>query len=367
MKTILLPILLLPAFLSGCVASQDELGNDSSGESTSLEAGAVTDCQLPGFITATPNPVGWASLNGGTKGGGNATPKVITTLAQFNAAAAGTEKAVLYVAADLGNGTAKIGSNKTILGCSGKGVLRGHVDVKNATNVIIRNLNIIGYNCAVPDVDTANGGKCEDGEDAVTVSNAKNVWFDHDAISDGTDGNLDINHASDFITVSNTKFFYSKARTDPHDTGAAGHRFSNTIGTSDSNGSEDSGKLNITWHGNWWGKNVVERQARVRFGKNHFFNNLWDSTTSNYCIRVGVSASILNESNAFIGVDTPVDTTSNSDSKSSAVSKNNLYVNTQGDAPADLNKTKVFSPQYVYSPLAASAVQNSVKANAGPK
>ena len=41
------------------------------------------------------------------------------------------------------------------------------------------------------------------------------VWFDHDDISDGSDGNLDITHASDYITISWTKFHYSGKRTDP--------------------------------------------------------------------------------------------------------------------------------------------------------
>jgi pectate lyase len=271
----------------------------------------------------------------------------------------------------LAQGTATIGSNKTIIGCSGSGTLKGHVELKGSSNVILRNLNIVGYNCAPPDVDTSTGGQCQNGQDAVTIEGGSHhIWFDHDAISDGSDGNLDITHGSDFVTVSYTKLFYSSQRKDPNDTGASGHRFSNLVGGSDSNGAEDAGHLNVTWHHDWWGQYVVERQPRVRFGQNHLFNNLWTSSGDDYCIGVGVGASILDENNAFVGVKTPIDTKSYVDASiaaSAAKSTGNLYSSTSGAAPADLSPGSVFTPPYSYTLEAASAVQADVQANAGPK
>jgi pectate lyase len=332
---------------------------------------AATPCTVPAFISGTPAPVGWASLNGGTTGGGAATGQLVTTLAQFNTAAKGTTAAVIFVSGNLGQGTATIGSNKTIIGCSGTNpTLSGHVGLSSQANVIIRNINIVGFNCKPPDIDTANGGQCQNGQDAVTVQKSHNIWFDHDAISDGSDGNLDINHASDFITVSNTKFFYSSARSDPNDTGAAGHRFSNLIGGSDSNGSEDTGHLNITWVHDWWAQNVVERQPRVRFGKNHLFNNLWTCTGNNYVIGVGVGANILTQNNAFVNVKTPINTTSfvkTSIAPSEIRSTGNLLQGITGTAPTDLNPGSVFTPSYSFTLDAASTVQSFVQANAGPK
>lgn len=334
-------------------------------------AQAATSCTVPGFISGEPAPVGFASLNGGTTGGRTVTGQVVTTLAQFNAAAKGTTAAVIFVSGNLGQGTATIGSNKTIVGCSGTTpTLSGHVGLKGVANVILRNLNIVGFNCRPPDVDTANGGQCQNGQDAVTVDSSHNIWFDHDAISDGSDGNLDVNHGSDFITVSNTKFFYSSARSDPNDTGAVGHRFSNLIGGSDSNGSQDAGKLNITWVHDWWAQNVVERQPRVRFGKNHFVNNLWTSTGNNYCIGVGVGANILTQNNAFVNVRTTINTTSYvnpSIAPSAARSIGNLLQGTTGTAPSDLNAGTVFTPPYTFSLGSASTTQAFVTANAGPK
>jgi len=332
---------------------------------------AATPCSVPSFIAGAPAPVGFASLNGGTTGGGAGPQQLVTTLAQFNTAAAGSNAAVIFVSGRLAAGTVTIGSNKTVIGCSGTTpTLSGHVRIKSSTNLIVRNLNIVGFNCRPPDVDTANGGECQNGQDAVTVESSRNIWFDHDAVSDGSDGNLDINHGSDFITISNTRFFYSSARSDPNDTGAAGHRFSNLIGGSDSNGSEDTGRLNITWVHDWWAQNVVERQARVRFGKNHFFNNLWTSTGNNYCIGVGVGANILSQNNAFVNVRTPLNTTSFVNSgiaPSFARSTGNVFQGTSGNAVLDINPGSVFTPPYTFNLGMGSTTQAFVQANAGPK
>src|SRR5262249_60833392 len=123
-----------------------------------VEVQAATSCTVPGFISGSPTPVGFASLNGNTTGGGSATPQVVTTLSQFNTAAKGTNAAVIFVSGNLGQGTATIGSNKTIVGCSGTNpTLGGHVDVKSAANVIIVNLNIVGFNCRPPYPDASDG------------------------------------------------------------------------------------------------------------------------------------------------------------------------------------------------------------------
>ena len=273
---------------------------------------------------------------------------------------------MIHVSGKLAQGTVTIGSNKTIVGCSGSTpTLSGHVELKGSSNVILRNVNIVGFNCAPPDVDTATGGQCQNGQDAVTVEKeSHNIWFDHDAISDGSDGNLDIVHGSDFITVSYTKFFYSSKRSDPHDTGAVGHRFSNLIGGSDSNGSEDTGHLNVTWHHDWWGQFVVERAPRIRFGKNHLFNNLYTNTGNDYCVGMGVSANIRDENNAFEGVKTPFDITSFDNSASILQSIGNAFQGTSGNTGG---KGTAFTPSYKYTLEAASAVQADVQANAGPK
>jgi pectate lyase len=306
-------------------------------------------------ITCTPQtwdagPIGWATLNGGTSGGGSATAVEVSTLAQFNAAAGGAGMAVIHVSGKIA-GTVKVGSNKTILGLCGAEI-DGSLNLTNASNVIVRNLKVVGFNC------TDSPNDCSMGADAVHVEgNIHNLWFDHMDISDGSDGNLDITNGADFVTVSWTKFHYSSRRTDPV-AGSNGHRFSNLIGAADTVTS-DTGKLNVTWHHVWWADNVNQRMPRVRFGKVHVFNSLYTAVGDSACIEVGVSCNIRSENNVFMGVSNTVDST-HSNNASVIQSIGNLGSTTTINGPA-------FTPMYAYTPDAASSVAAAVMAGAGPQ
>jgi pectate lyase len=352
---------------SGAAGRGGAGGSGTAGTADTGTAGSDGgSCAAP--AAASPL-VGWAATGSGTTGGGNATPQTVTTLAALNAAAAGTNAAVIYVSGVLPNGTVTIGSNKTIAGLCGA-ELHGHVDIVGSSNVIVRNIKIVGYgvgNCALdPSYDSTVG--CSSGNDAVTVERGNHIWFDHDDISDGTDGNLDITLGADMVTVSWTKFHYT-ARSDStgnDSTGSAGHRYSNLIGGSD-NSSADVGKLNVTWHHNWWADRVVERQPRVRYGKNHLFNNLWSSSGDNYCVRAGTNAEILLESNAFVGVKTPAEFNSTTDQSTSYItSMNNVTSGTSGSLATGGGGTPFTAPSYTYTADPASGVQSAVQAGAGP-
>jgi len=361
---------------AGHAASGGAGGGHASGGTTGSGGAAATGGTTGGGgCTAPPTSalVGWASVSGGgvdtTTGGGSATPVVVTNLSDFNAAATGTGAAVIWVKGTI-TGSVKIGSNKTIAGVCG-GALHGHVEVNGSTNVIFSNLSIIGYgvgDCSLdPDYDPSTG--CSSGNDAMTVQkNAHHIWIDHCDISDGTDGNLDITNGANYVTVSWTKFHYTP-RTDTQgsdSTGAAGHRFSDLVGGSDS-ATGDAGNLNITWHHDWWADNVVERQPRVRFGKNHLFNNLWSSTASNYCVRAGIQAQILVESSVFTGVKDPTQF-NNSDDQTTAyiTQKNNVFTNTSGTTATGGGGTPFTTPPYSYTPDATSGLEAAVRAGAGP-
>jgi pectate lyase len=331
--------------------------------------GSSSNCMTPPAASAL---VGWGT---GTTGGGSATPQMVSTVAALNSAAAGSGAAVIYVTGKLPNGMIKIGSNKTIVGLCGAEI-HGHVDVVGSSNVIIRNIKIVGYavgDCSLDPSYTSTVG-CSSGNDAVTVEQGSHIWFDHDDISDGTDGNLDITLAADLVTVSWTKFHYTP-RTDNSgndSTGASGHRFSSLVGGSD-NSPGDVGKLNVTWHHNWWADNVVERQPRVRYGKNHLFNNLWTSSAANYCIRAGMDAMILAEANAFVGVKNPTQFNSSADQMTSYITapttgaNANLLMNTSGSAPTGGGGTPFTMPTYSYTLDATSGLQAAVQAGAGPQ
>jgi pectate lyase len=305
--------------------------------------------------------LGWAAVRGTagtgpevatTTGGGSTAPVTVTTLAALNTAAAGTNPAVIYVKGVLEAGTLKIGSNKTIAGICGA-ELHGHVDMSGSANVIFRNLKVVGYNCS--DSPT----QCKSGADAITViSGAHHLWFDHDDISDGSDGNLDITNGSDFVTVSWTKFWYSTKRTDPV-TGPTGHRFSNLIGAADGL-AIDVGHLNITWHHDWWADNVAERMPRSRDGKIHVVNCLFTATGNDYCTNSGNLSSLLVENNVYIGVNNPLQ----EDADGNMLARGNVFTNTTGSTTS---MGTGFVPPYTLTPDATANLATTLRAEVGPQ
>jgi pectate lyase len=342
-----------------------------TGGATSVDGGA---CTSPLEASAL---VGWAAVSGSgvatTTGGGSATPTTASTLAELQAAVKGTSAAVVHVNGILAPGTLSIGSNKTIVGLCGAEI-HGHVEMSGSVNVIVRNIKIVGHgvgSCALdPSYDPAVG--CSSGEDAISVQkNAHHVWFDHCDVSDGTDGNLDITNGASYLTISWTKFHYTP-RTDPtgnDSTGAAGHRYSNLIGGTDTpSGYDDANALNVTWHHNWWADNVMERQPRVRFGKNHVFNNLYSAAGNNYCVRAGIQAKLLIENNVFSGVKNPHVFNSTSDEGTASITADaNAYLSTSGTKATGGGGTPFGAPPYAYTADAVSNLQAAIQAGAGPQ
>ncbi len=347
-------------------------GGASATGGTTGTGGATGACSAP----PAPSPlIGWAARPGGgvdtTTGGGNATPVTVTTLSELQNAAKGTNAAVIYVKGVLAPGSLSIGSNKTIAGICGAEI-HGHVELSGSVNVIIRNIKLVGYavgDCSKdPSYDPGTG--CSSGQDLISVQkDSHHIWFDHCDVSDGTDGNLDVTNGADFVTISWTKFHYTPRTDNQGDdsTGAAGHRYSNLVGGSDSK-TTDAGKLNVTWHHNWWADNVVERQPRVRFGKNHVLNNLYTSSTSSYCVRAGIQAQVLIENNVFAGVKDPHEFNNSSDEATAHItSKGNLYSGTSGTQSTGGGGTPFVDPPYDYTPDPTSGLEAAIRAGAGPK
>jgi pectate lyase len=348
------------------------VGTGTGGTTTTPDAGVG-----PGCSTTTPPDaselVGWAAANpmnpNGTTGGGTATPVTVTTTATFNSNAGGAVARVIYVTGSL-TGNFTIGSNKTIIGLCGA-QLHGHVQISGSTNVVLRNITIVGYgvgNCALDPAFDATVG-CSSGADAISIVNgAQRIWIDHCDISDGTDGNLDITLGSNYVTVSWTKFHYTK-RVDnggSDSSGASGHRFSNLVGGGD-NSPPDVGALNVTWHHDWWADNVSERQPRVRYGQNHIFNSLYSGAGDDYCVRAGMNAQLLVESNVFTGVASPQQFNSAADQATSFITANtNLYTATTGSRSTGGGGTPFTTPPYTYTLDDTAGLQAAIQAGAGP-
>jgi len=290
--------------------------------------------------TAKGQLVGYATLNGGTTGGGSAAPVTASDCATLKAAVTGTAAAVVKISTPIsGCGVIDIGSNKSILGVgSNAGLLTSGFRIKQGKNVIIRNLKL---------TPPKKG-------DALALDRSTNVWIDHVDFQslglvggkDDYDGLLDITHASDYVTVSWCKF--------------TNHWKGSLVGHSDSNASEDTGKLHVTYHHNYW-YNVNSRTPSIRFGTGHIFNSYYDSIpTSGINSRMG--AKVLVEGNVFNNVKLAVVTNLDSDEPGYAVEKNNLF---QGTTTTQITQTSAFTPPYSYSLDSAANVQSIVAAGAG--
>jgi len=294
------------------------------------------DAAPRGAAAVADTPIGFGA---GTTGGGNATATTVTTLAAFQAAVAGDSAKVVKVSGLLPlTGQVDIGSNTTVLGVgSGSGFTGGGLRLKEATNVIIRNLAI---------------SKPRKPSDGVTVQESTRVWIDHNTFSadrdhdkDYYDGLLDINHGSDNITVSWNKF--------------ADHFKGSLVGHSDKNAGEDTGHLKVTYHHNWF-SNVYSRIPSLRFGTGHFYDNYVQGADTAVHSRMG--AQMLVENNVFRDTKIAVTTSQSSDVDGYAV----LRGNDLGGGATEISQTGTFTkPPYAYTAEPASSVVASVTAQAG--
>ena len=254
-------------------------------------------------------PVGWASvgLTNGCTGSNNQNPVVVTTEEELRAALQGCKggkaSKTIYI-----SGQIKLGeklrydkcSNVTIYGLPGSVLYNyDHSDnadavagffCQNWSNCIFRNLTI--KSAGAYDISAC---------DNIQLVESTNIWVDHCDLQDGVDGNLDAKSKSDNMTISWCKFSYLIApwgRTGESDD----HRCSNMWGRSNSAG-DDEGHLNATFVNCWWYHGCGQRCPRIRFGKVHIANCLWENGTTDdpaqYCIGIGHSSKLYVENGDF--------------------------------------------------------------------
>ncbi|KAJ4266344.1 hypothetical protein NW762_004328 [Fusarium torreyae] len=284
--------------------------------------------------------IGYATENGGTTGGAGGATVTVSSLAEFSKAAESEEKQVIYVKGTIkGNNKIRVGSDKTIVGAAGATLENIGLYINKQKNVIVRNL-------AIKDVQAANG-------DAIGIQKSTNVWVDHCDLSsdfskdkDYFDGLLDVTHASDWVTVSNTHL---------HD-----HHKASLVGHSDSNADEDTGALHVTYANNHW-TNIGSRAPSVRFGFVHVFNNFYeDISVTGVNSRMG--AEVLVESTVFENAKKAL--TSKDSKKTGNISVNDVDLGgSTNDAPkGSITKSDI---PYQYTLLGASKVKAAVVGAAG--
>ncbi|MGY1501775.1 pectate lyase family protein [Streptomyces sp. QTS52] len=199
-----------------------------------------------------------------------------------------------------------VGSNTTILGLGSGAVLKGaSLQVKNADNVIVRNLELRdAYDCfPVWQPNSGGLGDWKTAYDTIWLNGATHVWVDHVTASDKGhpdadeptyfarnylrhDGLLDITNGSDLVTVSWSRF--------------ADHDKAMLIGSGDT-ATGDRGKLRVTLHHNEF-RSVTQRAPRVRFGQVHVYNNRYlvdHDDDYRYSVGVSTESAVYAENNAF--------------------------------------------------------------------
>lgn len=207
---------------------------------------------------------------------------------------------------------------------------------------ISKQKNIIIRNIKVSKVLADNG-------DAIGLQNTNNVWIDHVDVSsdmnngkDYYDGLIDITHACDFVTVSNSYI---------HD-----HYKASLIGHSDNNESEDTGHLRVTFFNNYW-KNINSRAPSLRFGTGHIFDSLFVNVNDGINVRKG--AQVLVQQNSFVNSSKPLYTV---DSTGGAVQQNNDF----GTSKAlDIGRGKLSTVPYKYEAAPIEQLKSSLPKIAG--
>ena len=308
-------------------------------------AAAVTFAFTPAASAATFAQEGWSTQSGGTPGGSSSTTTTVTSLSALTTAAKASTSQTVYVNGNFScSADVTVASNKTIVGVgSGSGLTGCGFKINDVNNVIIRNLKI-----AKVQAGTGNG-------DAIHVDGATHVWIDHNDLSSDTthgtdyyDGLIDITHAGDYITVS---WNYE------HD-----HIKCNLLGHSDSNASEDTGHLRVTYHHNYF-RNCDQRGPRVRFGNPvHVFNNYYYNSGT-YGVASTCNAGVYVERNYFENTPNTVVSPTGSSPAGNVKLLNNYLVNS--GTPVSVNAGSVAAIPYSYTVDANSNVKSVVTAGAG--
>ncbi len=249
-----------------------------------LPEGAEQDPELVGYATVQDDEGTPYLVTGGSLG----EEVTATTLEELTSYLESEEPLVVSFSGLIeGADAIHIASDKTLVGLGDSAHLSGiELAIESQRNVIIKNV-------AVSHVVAEGAGTAND---AIVISDSKNVWVDHCELfsdlqneKDFYDGLLEIKNGAAFITVSHTEF---------HD-----HYKVSLI----SSGDEQVGDtvIRATYHHNYF-HDTVSRLPSIRFGKAHVFNNYYSNNTGGSGVNSRMGAVVLVESNYFENTDDPI-------------------------------------------------------------
>jgi pectate lyase len=285
----------------------------------------------------------------GTTGGGNLTPTNVSTLDQLRTLAGQEGAAVIRVNGTItGNEAIRVASNKTIVGAPGARLVGIGFSIGRSSafgqisNVIIRNLIMEKPLAPIDKVLVQYG--------------AHHVWIDHNEffsdLNNGVDfydGQIDITHGADFVTVSWNVF---------HD-----HFKNSLVGNSENTGDEDSGHLRVTYHHNLFTR-VDGRNPSIRFGTGHIYNNHY-LNIPDYGIASRQNAQVRVENNYFDNVEMPIRADTSLSDVAGFVNQVNTNIFVNCGPNSITNPPGNFVPPYSYPLNPAASVPSIVQQGAG--
>ncbi len=335
--------------------------------------------------TPTLSANGFASQDGGTKGGGNAAPITVTSCDALIAAAYGSNAKVIHIpnstidCRNKGNNIAacplacsdgkiyhrvpvggqtckelgsannntqvvavndrrfRVGSNTTIIGLGKNSkVLGGSFDLGDSTNVILRNFTI----------EDINPGLVEAG-DAITLTNSRNIWIDHMRTNLISDGHVDMNNSQN-VTLSWNHFKGYNAK-------VCGNQHHYTNGVTESE---------VTFHHNFWDTNSGRNPRLSGSGtRAHIYSNYWKDI-SYFSINTSNAAQAKVEGNFFQNSSRPH--WNESGYMDANISSNRYTGKSASDAERDTGNS-VFSVPYSYSLDKVDDLPSILSASTGPQ
>lgn len=243
--------------------------------------GRVTAPAAPELTTAAASTVdGFASANAlgqnGTTGGAGGQVVTATNTEQLLRHIDTIGPLIIQVSGRIAIESKQgVRPNKTIIGLGTTAeITGGGLDFYRSFNVIVRNTRFTNAE-----------------DDAINVGReSHHIWIDHNEFVSPVDGAIDIVRGAEYVTVS-WNWFRGTDKT-------------MLIGHSDGNASQDTGRLKVTIHHNYFdGSN--QRHPRVRFGEPvHVYNNYYRAN-SLYGVASTMNAGVLLEGNYFENVPFP--------------------------------------------------------------
>ncbi|GIF20274.1 pectate lyase [Actinoplanes tereljensis] len=298
----------------------------------------------PGECRVAGTPAGFAA---GTTGGAGGPTVAVDTAAELLAAIATSGPLTVCVSGTivLPAGMYDVTSDKSILGVGATaGITGGGFNIGLPVSEVTTPPAGVVHNVIVQNLSFRNAG-----DDSINVQMfSHHVWLDHNDLAQGYDGLIDIKRGSSLVTVSWNHTHQ--------------HTKNMLLGHDDNNGAQDTGRLKVTYHHNWFDA-TPQRNPRVRFGEPvHVYNNYYFYNTDTGVACQNTAGCVV-EGNYFEDVEEPI-TNTYAGPAGRCVARNNVFVGESG-APVCSGTVQEPSTYYSYTLDDPNTVKSVVTAGAG--